>query len=208
MLTVSVLALTVAPELGLEPAWSRNHGPAFGAVSAALRLPEAHGRKHVRHVVAREAQIDLRARLEAKQRGEQRCWSSRAHLEEPILQHRPSNPSPSLFLQSGCYRNIGGLGGVPGSPRPGRWGPGHSQWGQHTACRGRRGQSSRALQWSCRPSLQDRSSSSSVQEHASTLAWFLRPGSFTCSVPQVHQQLGTSQHGLAGHLKNKAGETF
>lgn len=49
---------------------------------------------------------------------------------------------------------------------------------------------------------------SSVKEHASTLAWLLRPGSFTCSVPQVHQQLGTSLHGLTGHLKNKAGETF
>lgn len=82
MLTVSVLVLTVAPELGLEPAWSRKHGPAFGAVSAALRLPEAHGRKHVRHVVAMVAQIDLRARLEAKRRGietpEQQSTSGRA----------------------------------------------------------------------------------------------------------------------------------
>lgn len=70
MLTVSVLLLlTVSPELGLEPAWSRDHRPAPGAVNAALRLPEAHGREHVRHVVAMVAQINLGAGLEAEQSG-------------------------------------------------------------------------------------------------------------------------------------------
>lgn len=61
------LLLTVAPELGLEPAWSGEHGPASGAVGVALRLPEGHGRKHVRLVVAVVAQVDLRAHLEAAQ---------------------------------------------------------------------------------------------------------------------------------------------
>lgn len=58
---------TVTPELGLEPAWSRTHRPAFGAVALALRLAEAHGRKHVRHVVTAVAQVNLRARLEPEQ---------------------------------------------------------------------------------------------------------------------------------------------
>lgn len=61
------MLLTVAPELGLEPAWSGEHGPAFGAVDVALRLPEGHGRKHVRLVVAVVAQVNLRAGLEAAQ---------------------------------------------------------------------------------------------------------------------------------------------
>lgn len=81
--------LTITPELGQEPARSRQHGPAFGAVNAALRLPEAHGRKHVRHVVAEVAQIDLGARLEAKQRKiqmlEQQSTSGRADPSNTLL---------------------------------------------------------------------------------------------------------------------------
>lgn len=65
--TMFLLVLTIAPELGLEPAWSRKHRPAFGAVGASLRLPEAHGRKHVRHVVAMVTQVNLGAGLQAEQ---------------------------------------------------------------------------------------------------------------------------------------------
>lgn len=62
--TVSVSVLTVSPELGFEPVWSRQHGPAFGAVDISVALGEGHGREHVRHVVALIAQLDLCARLQ------------------------------------------------------------------------------------------------------------------------------------------------
>lgn len=70
MLKASV-APTVPPELCVEPAWAGQHRPASGAVMAALRLPEDHGWKHVRHVVAMVAQVDLGARL-AAERGRRR----------------------------------------------------------------------------------------------------------------------------------------
>lgn len=60
---LTLTLLTVTPELGFEPVWSWNHSPAFGAVKPAVSLSEGHGRKHVRHIVALIAQINLCARL-------------------------------------------------------------------------------------------------------------------------------------------------
>lgn len=55
--------LTVTPELGLEPVRPRNHSPALGAVNFAVPLSEAHRKKHVCHIVALIAQINLCACL-------------------------------------------------------------------------------------------------------------------------------------------------
>lgn len=97
----------------------------------------------------------------------------------------------------GCYSDsiCAGLGGAPGSPRPGCWTPVHSPWDRHTARTGCRGQSRPALRWSCRPSLQDRRSRYKSQLARANMA------TLTGSVSQVSQQRRTSQHGLTGHLR-------
>lgn len=59
-----VLKRTVPPELDFEPAWSWNHTPALGAVNLPVLLSEGHRRKHVGHVVAIEAQLNLGACLQ------------------------------------------------------------------------------------------------------------------------------------------------
>lgn len=55
--------LTITPVLGFEPAWPGQHRPALGAVLLSHALCKRHGGEHVRHVVALEVHLDLRARL-------------------------------------------------------------------------------------------------------------------------------------------------
>lgn len=57
------LMLTITPVLGFEPTGSWQHRPPLGAVLFSHALRKGHGWKHVRHVVALEAHLDLRARL-------------------------------------------------------------------------------------------------------------------------------------------------
>ncbi len=73
--------LTVTPELGFEPVWSWNHSPAFGAVKIAVSLSEGQGRKHVRHIVALIAQINLCARLQPEQKQE-KCFDDKQFEDE------------------------------------------------------------------------------------------------------------------------------
>lgn len=55
--------LTITPVLGFEPSWPWQHRPPLGTVLLPHALCKGHGGKHVRHVVALEAHLDLRARL-------------------------------------------------------------------------------------------------------------------------------------------------
>lgn len=54
---------TISPELDSEPVWTWDDTPALGAVLLSVHFSERHGRKHVGHVVALKAQIDLGASL-------------------------------------------------------------------------------------------------------------------------------------------------
>lgn len=143
ILTKSVL-LTITPVLGFEPAWPWQHRPALGTVLLSHAGCKGHGGKHVRHVVALEAHLDLRARLIDITR----LVASFLKLT-PTWNHRDALKATEVQTSRLLTRQAKGKSEAPDSPMRSCWSRGHSLLDPRTPHTASTGRSTSASRSSC-----------------------------------------------------------